>query len=207
MNVIVFVLFTSFMVRDLEVVLNASYRIIMVVFFFSMFVPTDLAYTPKWYQKKYKKNSATTTGWPIRLIQIQICLIYLVTVLIKVHSDEWYFGTAFFNALNNTNFAVFDGTWMIHYPWLVNFMTYASLFVELLFPFFIWFKRTRIPTLFGVIVLHVIVLFTMNVLWFSEVMLATFVLFLDTSEYSLLENWLVTLYGKVVSYLPKVARA
>ena len=54
---------------------------------------------------------------------------------------------------------------------MVNMATYATLLVQIAFPFLIWQQRTRLYVLAGAILLHFIFAVSMGLFYFSFVMI------------------------------------
>ena len=117
-------------------------------------------------------------AWPLRLLQIQVCLLYAVAGGWKLLGTSWWDGSVVYYALGNpylTRFGIPD------WPWsqpLFATLTVAVAWWELLFPLLVWHRRTVLPALaFGVLV-HGLIFVTMNIGVFSFAMLATYPAFL-----------------------------
>lgn len=123
-------------------------------------------------------SAQTLAPWPIRLLQVQMTLIYLVSVQSKLYGGrDWVDGSAAFYAWRT------DGRWaLLAVPeWLssnailVNVASWGTLLVELAIAVLVWNKRCRFWVLGAGVVLHLILMVTMSVGFFS---LAMFVLYL-----------------------------
>lgn len=122
-------------------------------------------------------SAQTLAAWPIRLLQIQLTLIYLVSVQAKLINKPWADGSAAFYAWRT------DGRWaLLPVPeWLadnailVNAATWGTLVIELALAILVWNRRLRFWVLAAGVVMHLTMMITMNVAFFS---LAMFVLYL-----------------------------
>lgn len=96
-------------------------------------------------------------------ICIHLCVAYFMSAIFKIHSDEWFHGVGIYYSLVTERF---NGTpwnfFFIQSGWFVILATYATMAIELAFPFLIWFKKTRSVMIVLAIALHLgIALFTM----------------------------------------------
>jgi predicted DCC family thiol-disulfide oxidoreductase YuxK len=91
----------------------------------------------------------------LRLIQLHVIIIYCMAGLAKVQGPSWWNGTAIWKTMTTGEFVAFDFTALAAWPWLVNFVTHASLALELLYPVLVWVKIVRPLMLAGVVALHV----------------------------------------------------
>jgi len=115
----------------------------------------------------------------------------LATLVGGLGDLHWFDGSAMYPILTFPNFSVYDMSWLRNFPWLINIATYGTVATELSFAFLVWRKGTRPIALLAVIGMHVGIMLLMNVQYFSEIMLTTFVLFLDAAEYAWLEKHVV----------------
>lgn len=117
--------------------------------------------------------------WPLRFVQIQIAVVYLVAGFWKVVGPPWWDGSAIHIALNNPAFSRFgapDWGWL-QLPYLALGITVA--WWEFLFPALVAGRRTRRWTLAFGVALHGGILLLMNIGVFPFVMLACYPAFLD----------------------------
>jgi hypothetical protein len=204
-NLIMYVLFLSFYLRNLEVQ-NGGFEVLRVMMFFSLFLATDKAYTLPWYRRNVAPEERWVEGWPVRLLQLQLAVIYFFTAILKLQTPEWYDGSFVYNVVSNANFFQYDGTWLIRYPIVINVLTYFSLFSELTFAFLIWFRRTRLPMLMAIVLLHLGLILTMNTLWFNYTMIACLALFLTEGEVEIIEVFATRCFQRVSGRKPGIGR-
>jgi len=115
--------------------------------------------------------------WPLRLMQVQISIIYITTVIAKLHGDTWQNGSAVSYTLRLDDMLLLPSpAWMSTSPLIGNAMTWGTLLVEFSLGVFVWNKRWRTKVLLAGVFLHLTILLTMVVGFFS---LAIFVLYLS----------------------------
>jgi hypothetical protein len=163
-GVLTYILFNSFINR-MPHIYYGGYQFLIFALFFLMLVPN------KKNQSEYKDC------WQFRVIQFQVCYIYLVAALMKIKEPMWLNGTQMQEVLVVYG-AVWDFTWIYSYPLLGAVMTYAPMFLELSFAFLIWFNQTRAFMVASLILMHTGIMLTMNVTWLSETMICLLMSFL-----------------------------
>jgi len=123
-------------------------------------------------------SAQTQAQWPIRLLQVQLTLIYLVSVQAKLSGGkDWVDGSAaFYTARTDGRWAWVEvPDWLFGNAVLVNVATWTTLVIELAIAVLVWNKRCRFWVLAAGVVLHLVLMVTMNVAFFS---IAMFVLYL-----------------------------
>jgi predicted DCC family thiol-disulfide oxidoreductase YuxK len=109
----------------------------------------------------------------LRLIQLHLVVIYLSAGLGKLQGPSWWNGMALWGTMTAGEFVALDFTEMARHPLLINFLTHASLALELLYPILVWIRVTRPLMLLGVAALHVgIALMSPGLAEFTLAMLA-----------------------------------
>lgn len=137
--------------------------------------------------------------WALRLLQIQLSLIYLSTVQEKLTGETWLRGTAVsFAWRTDQQWAILPAPdWVANNAVIVNVASWATLVIELAIAILVWNKKWRPWVLSLGIVLHVAILLNLNVGFFS---FAIFVLYLAFVPYDTIERLPKTLrrHGNVV---------
>lgn len=140
-----------------------------------------------------RRRWARTTGaaageivvpaWPIRMIQVQIGLVYLVAGFWKVVSEPWMDGSALVYALGNPTFSRLGAPdWPGVQP-VFAFLTLSVAWWELLFPLLVaGGRRVRLGALAFGVLLHGSILMLMNIGVFPFIMLACYPAFLTADE-------------------------
>jgi len=116
--------------------------------------------------------SSPWAGACTRLMQIQIAVLFFYSAIGKLRGDDWWNGDAIwivFTTGEHYSHLLLDLI-ASHY-WISNIGSYATILIELAFPFLIWQRRTRPYLLVAAIVLHVLFAVLMGLFYFSFVML------------------------------------
>jgi predicted DCC family thiol-disulfide oxidoreductase YuxK len=136
---------------------------------------------------------AVATPWAgacIRLMQIQMAVLFFYSAMEKMRWDEWWSGDAIWMAF---------ATYEFYNPlllkvlarqyWLVNVATYATILIELSYPFLIWQRRTRPYLLAGAVFLHLMFMILLRLVYFSLVMIVGHMSFLRPEWLQRLAAW------------------
>jgi hypothetical protein len=157
----------------------------MILSFYVMLCPSGAAYSLD--ARRETKRQGTPAEpliipWGVRLLQMQLCLIYFQSCVIKCGGPAWMDGTAVHYVLFNREFGQFNLEWLGAYPILVNLMTHVALMIEFSLAFWLWFRPTRRWAILGGLLLHGGIRPVLNIPGFGEVMWATYLTFLDPDE-------------------------
>ncbi len=106
-----------------------------------------------------------------RLIQIQMCMLYLFAGLSKLQGEAWWNGTALWGAVANLEYQSLDMLWLVHHPWLVNLLTHVTIVWEISYSALIWHRLTRPLVLAVAIPVHLGIGFCLGMITFGSVML------------------------------------
>lgn len=145
--------------------------------------------------------------WALRLVQVQISMVYLFTVWAKARGDRWIAGTAVSESLRVGDITRF------HVPYglsnsllLANLLTYGTLAVELSLAIFIWNRRMRPWVIAAGIALHLFIELVFALGFFSLVMITSYIAFVpeDAME-SFLERVRARLRGSRFAGARRVA--
>jgi hypothetical protein len=117
-----------------------------------------------------------------RFAQIQVCIIYGYSGLMKLEGPHWWRGEAVWDVLTNHQLARWDFTWIAAFPIVITLSTYATIIWEIYFPILIWLKPLRRFTLWGGVMLHLGIGLALNIPYFAAVMISTYILFLNADE-------------------------
>jgi Vitamin K-dependent gamma-carboxylase len=157
----------------------------MILTFYMMFCPSGAAYSLDARRETKRRGTpaeALIVPWGVRLLQMQLCLIYFQSCFIKSGGATWVDGTATHYVLFNREFDWFNLEWMGAYPLLVNMMTHGAMLIEFALAFWLWFRPTRRWVILGGILLHAGIRPVLNIPGFGEVMCAAYLTFLDADE-------------------------
>lgn len=174
--VLVFMLVISFQHRN-PFVFNSGDALIRVEALFLAISPCGAALSCDRLRSAGRFWSAEVRpDWPIRLMQVQVSLIYLSTVFYKLRGDSWPEGTAVSYALRLEDMVIFPvPQWISTNPMLMNIATWGTLATELAIGILVWNRRCRPWVLAAGVALHGLIMISIGVGFFS---LAMFVLYL-----------------------------
>jgi hypothetical protein len=115
--------------------------------------------------------------WPIRLMQVQLSLIYFFSAQTKFVGDAWNDGTAAsFPWRLYHDWAILPvPQWLAENPFLVNVTTWSTMAIELALAILVWNRRYRFWVLAAGVVMHTLIWLNLSVMFFG---LAMFVLYL-----------------------------
>jgi hypothetical protein len=124
--------------------------------------------------------------WPLRLVQIQLSLIYLASALDKLRGETWRDGSAVYWALRIEELQRFPlPTWLTESAAPVAVLSYGTLLLELALPGLLWWKRTRFAAIALGIALHVGFDYALRIGFFSWAMLLAYLAFVPPASMAL----------------------
>src|SRR5262249_51162768 len=91
----------------------------------------------------------------LRLIQLNLCLIYAAAGLSKLQGVSWWTGHSVTMILLAPEYLATDLSWLLAYPRFLNFLTKATLALEILYPCLVWVRVLRPLILTAMVLLHV----------------------------------------------------
>lgn len=121
----------------------------------------------------------------MRLLQIQMVVIYCYTGMEKLKGGSWWDGTALWNVLANPQQTVADFTFIKHFPLFITGMTFFTIIWEVFWPAAMMgaAKVRRLWLALGVM-FHLGIGLSMGLMVFSLVMISTYLLFLTEGEFN-----------------------
>jgi hypothetical protein len=130
-------------------------------------------------------NFQQRAPWVLRLMQIQMTMVYLSTVQDKLMGTTWTGGTATSYSLrlyDLRNFAT--PAWIATSPLLMNLATWGTIALEITIGVLVWRRSLRPWVLGAGVILHLTILLTLMVGFFSFAIYVLYVAFLppETSE-------------------------
>lgn len=195
--VVVFVCLVSLERRN-PFVFNSGDGLLKVIAFYMVLAPAGASLSlDRWRQAKDAFwEFPARAPWVLRLMQIQLSVLYLSTVWTKLSGTTWNDGTAISYAArleDLTRFAL--PHWLATSELIVNLMTYGTLAAEAAIGILVW-NRTLRPWVLGLgVFLHVAIDLTMRVGFFSY---ALFVLYLAFIPPETASAWVRALKRRVL---------
>jgi hypothetical protein len=173
---LVFVLILSFE-RANPLIFNAGDTVIRIEALFLALAPCGAALS---LDQRRRTGSFWTAQeirpWPLRLLQIQLSIIYLSTVVAKLAGQTWQNGTAVAYSLRQRDMLVFQPPgWLLDNLLIANVLTWGTLTIEVAIGVLVWKRKWRPWVLAMGVMLHLSISFFLDVGFFS---VAMFVLYL-----------------------------
>jgi hypothetical protein len=120
--------------------------------------------------------------WALRLIQVQVSLLYLATVWAKLQGTTWPDGTAVAYAFRLEDLARFPVPDVMRYVAVAHLLTWAVLAIELSIGLLVWFGRLRPWVLLAGVCLHLGIEYRLRVGFFSWAILASYLAFVPADR-------------------------
>jgi hypothetical protein len=179
--VVVFVGILSFQRRD-PFVFNSGDGLVRLIAFYLMLAPAGAALSiDRWRRARDRFwEFPMRAPWALRLIQIQLSVVYLSTLWLKLQGSTWNNGTAVSYAQRLTDLSRFPlPPFVFHSATISNLATWGTLVVEASVPILIWNRRLRPYVAVVGISLHLAIDYSIRVGFFSMAMIALYISFLD----------------------------
>lgn len=125
-----------------------------------------------------KKNWSV---WALRLIQIQISVVYLWTVWHKLKGESWLDGTAVYYATRLDSMRNFSIPFIMNSLPALKLLNWSSLLIEIALGSLIWSEKLRKPVIMFGLFFHLGILFVMGI-WFEFYMMALLINFYTPEE-------------------------
>lgn len=142
-------------------ILNAGDTIRIILLMFLMLCPCGAAWSIDAWRAK-RAGPVYVHPWPIRLLFVQLMIIYLMNGLYKFWGTTWSDGTSLHYVLGDLALSRFSATWLDLPPWLTRLMTWTVLIWELTFCWLVLWRPTRILALLFGVMFHLGIFMTME---------------------------------------------
>lgn len=172
-------------------ILHSGDSLIRIGSFFLMFAQSDAAFSlTSFFRNGGEKirshvKYSLVSAWPQRILQIQLCIVYLAAALWKFKGESWRQGTAVGTVLQLGEFERFPIPDFMLTATASMIGTYSTLGFELLFPFMIWIPLCRVPFLVMGILLHAGLEWSLNIQMFQWVITSFYILFIRVGDKSI----------------------
>jgi len=172
-------------------IVNGEELVWRMVLLYSLFIDLGAAWSVDAWRRARQRNSSQATpgtlfAWPVRMMQINIALIYGISLPYKFAQDPgWVTGDAF-------HWTVASDMWgPSSMPWITlafggmlrKLITFGTVLVEGAFPVLVWFEKYRRWVLVPIASLHLgIAMMIPNVTFFTLSMVCAFPCFLTARD-------------------------
>lgn len=116
-------------------------------------------------------------GWPLRLLQIHTCCMYVAAGWSRLDKQSWLSGDLVFIALSGATHSRFAFDWSAWQP-LLSLATWGALVLEVCAPIALWLPVIGHGWALALVGLHLALELATNVGWWQAVMLAGLASFL-----------------------------
>lgn len=120
--------------------------------------------------------------WALRLIQIQISVVYLWTVWHKLQGETWINGTAVYYATRLDSMANFSIPFLMDSMIFLKLATWGTLIIEASLGSLIWVKKFRKPVIVTGVLFHLGIEYIMSIPFFELYMMVLLVNFFTPEE-------------------------
>ncbi len=123
--------------------------------------------------------AVTSRAWALRLVQVQMCLVYFVSGIHKLRGSDWLQGHAlYYISRLDDLFGLFPlPGFLLESPDIGRLLSWSLVPFEILLPFALWTERTRLVALVAALSFHASLAYSMNLFFFHYVMAAGLVAF------------------------------
>lgn len=133
--------------------------------------------------KRGKSLPVEASQWTWRLLQIQICVVYLWTFWSKIKGDAWFDGSAVYYATRLETLKHYTLPWILDSKYSLMLLTWSSLLIELSLGILVWFKKTRKPVIVAGVIFHLGIEYVMAIPFFEWIMIVLLLNFFEPEEY------------------------
>lgn len=136
--------------------------------------------------------------WPLRLMQVQTCLVFLASGAYKARGAAWRDGSALYYVSRLEDF--FGRFWvpssLLDSLTALQIATWGVIVVELVIPVAIWIPRTRRACMALAIGMHLAIDYSMHLFLFQWIMILGWLTFLTSEDLDRLAAWRRSLWER-----------
>jgi hypothetical protein len=190
-TVLLFVGVMSFERRDPHI-LNAGDQLLRMMAFYLIFSPAgDALSLDRWRRARDDFwDFPLRAPWALRLMQIQLSVIYLATVWAKLGGERWRDGTAVSYVLRIEDYLRFPTPSLLADSVVLSeLLTFGTLLLELALGILVWNRTLRPWVLALGVTLHLSIAYSIMVGFFTLLMLTMYLTFLSPARARDLVLW------------------
>jgi len=182
----VFVLLVSWQNRN-DLILEGEDTVFRLVGFYLMLMPSGQAWSlDSLLCKRYRAPGACrlVPAWSLRLLQLQMTVLFVAAGLHKLGGNSWLEGTAlsYVGRLDDTFGRFPVPSFLFEVPLLARLMTWSVIVVEIFVLGLLWFRETRHAALAILVFFHLSNEYAMFLFLFHWIMLVGWSTFLTSSD-------------------------
>ncbi|SHF95656.1 DCC1-like thiol-disulfide oxidoreductase family protein [Ornithinibacillus halophilus] len=172
-------------------ILDGGDNIMIIVLIYLIFVKTNAYFSVDKYLsqgkvKRYSDNFYVNIihNFGVLAIILQLCILYLNSSLYKVMGEVWQNGTAIYYILQVKEFNLPWVTTIVNSSdFLIVFITYFTILMQLAFPFMLLNRVTKYIALACVVPMHLGIAFVMGLIPFSLTMIIIDAILISNNDY------------------------
>ena len=126
----------------------------------------------RWLGLAGQGGASVTAAIALRLLQVQLCVVYFFSGCGKMFGASWWEGTAIWGAVANGQYRTLDLTGLARHPLVTNALTLGTLFWEVAYPAIVWPRLTRRLALGMAVAVHLGIGLALGMLEFGLAMIA-----------------------------------
>lgn len=151
--------------------------------------------------RKYSsfKKKRDWAPWALRLIQIQISVVYLWTVWHKLKGVDWLDGTAVYYATRLEGMKNFSLSFLLDSVTFIKLATWGTLLIEIALGVLIWIKEFRKPLIIMGVIFHLGIEMTLIIPFFEMIMISLLMLYFTPLEVRLYSHSFFTKFSKIIN--------
>lgn len=128
--------------------------------------------------------------WAMRVLQLQVCFVYAITFLNKLHSPQWLNGLTVYYVTRSPDLARFDLPFVFDHIWSLKILAWFALILEGAFPVLVWIPACRNLVLLCGALFHLGIEWVCNIPLFELAMIASYVVFIPVEDWQRFSSWL-----------------
>jgi len=128
--------------------------------------------------------------WAMRMIQLQLCFLYVAAFLWKIRGETWLHGIAVYYPARLQEFYRFPVPYIFEHMWTIKLWTWGTILIELSLGTIVWIKELRYWVLLAGVLLHCGIAYAMNIPMFAQVMISAYLLWVEPGHLQQFLRWL-----------------
>ncbi|MDG0816624.1 HTTM domain-containing protein [Bdellovibrio svalbardensis] len=130
-------------------------------------------------KKRVFKDGDIISSVMMRMMQVQIGVLYAYTGAEKLKGMSWWDGTALWSVMANPQMTTMNFDFLRNIPWIIPLLAYSTVIFEVYFPVMVAWKKTRYLWLIVGVFFHSGIAIFMGLGPFAMTMMSTYFLFVD----------------------------
>jgi hypothetical protein len=139
--------------------------------FYLMLSPLPDRYSFDHWVAKTTPKSPQALGFWRRVLQVNLCLVYLIGGLAKFLGHGWWDGSNLWRSLIRPPFNLVSPEFLVHFKHVLPLFGISICLLEVSYPVFIWLKRTRWVWLGCILAMHAAIGLMIGLYLFALVMI------------------------------------